>query len=105
MLKKQYYKDTFSFNLAGDREFQIGDKVLIGIAKNTYTTDKIIPVKVINISETQPELNVTFTPEEMQPVKPGNYFLEVKLVYSDIVETIIQEEIVIKGVVIDEIPN
>ena len=104
-LDKTFYKDTFSFDLEGDRKFQPGDKVIVGIAKSTYSDEDVIPLKIINITEEQESLNITYTPEEMTPVEPGDYILEVKLIYSSIVETIVQEKIEIKRVVIDEIPN
>lgn len=102
---KTFYKDTFSFDLEGNRKFQPGDKVIVGIAKSTYSDEDVIPLKIINITEEQESLNITYTPEEMKPVEPGDYILEVKLIYSGIVETIIQEKIEIERVVIDEIPN
>ena len=35
-LNKTFYKDTVSFDLEGNRKFQPGDKVIVGIAKSTY---------------------------------------------------------------------
>lgn len=55
-LNKTFYKDTFSFDLEGNRKFQPGDKVIVGIAKSTYSDEDVIPLKIINITEEKESL-------------------------------------------------
>lgn len=91
--------------------FKVGDKVKLGIKDNIGDSEYIIE-KVFDITEESEELSIILTPEETQNIANSAKFnveeekaiLEVEITYNDgvSVNTVYQENIELKGVVIDE---
>lgn len=89
----------------GDYEFQIGDKVRVGIKQSLEDTDYQL-YKEFTITETGTQLALQFTPEETDQLTATETkgILEVELVYNGgaSVKTVYQEPIRLEGVVVNE---
>lgn len=102
--------DTFIFPFllkdesGNAQEFQIGDIVRFGMKENIYTSEYAL-YREIKITEATQELQLTFTPEETQKLEKGDYIVELELERNGQVDTIYQEKIGVKGVVIDHVPE
>lgn len=86
------------------QEFQIGDIVRFGMKENIYTSEYALYREIQLIEATQ-ELQFTFTPEETQKIEQRKYIVELELERNGQVDTIYQEEMNVKGVVIDNVPE
>lgn len=84
--------------------FKIGDKVTLGIKQFVEDEDYIIKKEFV-ITYEGTELQLRLSPEETQNILEDKYaILEVELTTDNgnIVKTVYQDKIYLKGVVIDE---
>lgn len=99
---------TFPFLLKDEsgnaQEFQIGDIVRFGMKENIYIKEYALYREIQLIEATQ-ELQFTFTPEETRKLEKRDYIVELELTRNGQVDTIYQEKIEVKGVVIDHVPE
>lgn len=106
----KYRGNTFTFPFllkdeSGNAQgFQIGDIVRFGMKENIYT-NKYALYRKLKITEATQELQFTFTPEETQKIEQRKYIVELELERNGQVDTIYQEEMNVKGVVIDNVPE
>lgn len=106
----KYRGDTFIFPFSlkdesgNAQEFQIGDIVRFGMKENIYIKEYALYREIQLIEATQ-ELQFTFTPEETQKLEKSKYIVELELTRNGQVDTIFQEELNVKGVVIDNVPE
>lgn len=86
-----------------DYEFQIGDVVQLGIKRYIGDNEYIIQKEHI-ISQTETTTQIHLTPEETANIPICTAILEVSLKYNDESDyrTVYQENIELKGVVLDE---
>ena len=98
---KEFRGDTIAFTLSGNRTFEKGDKVRVGIKQNTETDEYAIPLKTIDVKENKEFLDIVFGYEEAETLKPGKYKIEVELTTnSGIRETIMQKDLTIESDVV-----
>ena len=99
---------TFPFLLKDEsgnaQEFQVDDIVRFGMKENIYTSEYALYIE-LKITEATQELQFTFTPEETQKIEQRKYIVELELERNGQVDTIYQEEMNVKGVVIDNVPE
>lgn len=100
--------DTLEFDFsATDKEtgenyvFKVEDILKCGIKKNSSSAD-YYALKVVTIAEASDIVHFEFTHEEMKDVGIGSAIIEVELNTSGKVYTIYQEEILIKGDIVNE---
>lgn len=86
-----------------DYEFQIGDIVQVGIKRYIGDNEYIIQ-KEHTISQVETTTQIHLTPEETANIPVCTAILEVSLKYNDEADykTVYQENIELKGVVLDE---
>lgn len=98
---KEFRGDTIAFTLSGNRTFEKGDKVRVGIKQNIETDEYAIPIKTIDVEEDKESLDIVFGYEEAETLKPGKYKIEVELTTnSGIRETIMQKDLTIESDVV-----
>lgn len=106
----KYRGDTFIFPFllkdesGNAQEFQVGDIVRFGMKENIYTSEYAL-YREIQITEATQELQLTFTPDETRKLEKRDYIVELELERNGQVDTIYQEELKVKGVVIDNVPE
>lgn len=106
----KYRGDTFIFPFTlrdesgNAQSFQVGDIVRFGMKENIYTSEYAL-YREIQLTEATQELQFTFTPEETQKLEQRKYIVELELERNGQVDTIYQEELNVKGVVIDNVPE
>lgn len=106
----KYRGDTFIFPFllhdesGNAQEFQIGDIVRFGMKENIYTSEYAL-YREVEITEATQELQFTFTPEETRKLEKRDYIVELELTRNGQVDTIYQEKIEVKGVVINNVPE
>lgn len=95
-----YKGDTFTKNIVLENyELQPTDTLLVGIKKRITDTEYLLPVLRLTNLKTQFE----YTSEQTDSIQPDTYILEIKLLYANNkIATLKQEELQVKGVVIDE---
>lgn len=96
-------KDTDNGN--ADYEFQVGDKVRVGI-KQSLDDSEYQVYKEFTVTEPGYEMALQLTPEETDKltVTEVDGILEIELVYNDgaSIKTVYQEKIKLEGVVVNE---
>lgn len=92
--------DTFSKNIVLENyTLQPTDMLQVGVKKRIGDEEYLLPVKELTDLNTQFE----YTADQTKNIVPDTYILEIKLIYADKrIATIKQEELLVKGVVIDE---
>lgn len=99
---------VFPFSLQNEDEeevkFEVDDILRFG-AKESIYSDEYALYKEIVISEETSEIQFEFETEETQKLKPRNYIIELELTRGNIVSTVYQESILIKGAVIRYVPK
>lgn len=100
--------DTLEFDFSAvDKEtgenyvFKIEDILKCGIKKNSSSAD-YYALKEITISEETDIVHFEFTHEEMKDIGTGDAVIEVELTTDGKVYTIYQEDILIKGDIVNE---
>lgn len=103
---EDYYRgDTFVFPFSLQNHnkeninFETGDILKFG-AKGSIRKDEYALYKEIEIEEERAEILFEFTPEETQVLNTGNYIIELELTRGDYVDTIYQNQILVKGDVV-----
>lgn len=98
---KEFRGDTIAFTISGNRTFEKGDKVRVGIKETKTDEEYAVPLKKIDINENQDSLDIVFDYSETETLKPGKYKIEVELTTnSGIRETIIQKDLTIESDVV-----
>lgn len=106
----KYRGDTFIFPFTlrdesgNAQSFQVGDIVRFGMKENIYISEYAL-YREIQITEATQELQLTFTPDETRKLEKRDYIVELELERNGQVDTIYQEELKVKGVVIDNVPE
>ena len=98
---KEFRGDTIAFTLSGNRTFEKGDVVRVGIKENSYADEYAIPLKTVDVEEDKESLDIVFNYSETETLKPGKYTIEVELTTnSGIRETIMQKDLIIESDVV-----
>ncbi len=96
---KLYRGDSYLFKVKGNRNFELGDVVRVGIKKD-IDSEYLFEPQVIEIYEELEELNIEIPYSDTSLLNPGKYLLEIELTFSGRRFTIIQQKITVKGDVI-----
>ena len=98
---KELRGDTITFAVEGDRTFEKGDIVRVGIKENIEADEYAIPLKIIEIDGTKEVLDIDIEYTEAEKLKSGKYKIEVELTTkSGIRKTIIQKDLTIESDVV-----
>ncbi len=105
-----YRGDTFIFcfklqdDNGKDINFEVNDVVKFGMKKNIHTKEYSL-YKEIDVKEETSEIKIEFSPEETQPLNITSYLIELELTREGYTNTIFQQEILIKGDVVRNVPE
>ena len=106
---KYYTGDTFVFPFGFQNEnkepidFEVGDILRFGMKESIYRKQYSL-YKEIKITENTSEIQITFLPEETQQLFPNKkYIIELELTRGEFVDTIYQDEILVKGDVVNNV--
>ena len=92
-----YRGDTFSRTVKPKNfTFETGDKIRIG-AKNLLTDKQAVFEVIHTFEETATEYTFTFSAETMAKIAPKSYIFEIEITKNNNVQTVLQDELTIKG--------